>query len=193
MNPLKLQIIVGSVRPNRFGDKPAAWVAVLAKEAGFEVEVVDLKDHQLPDYNEKGSPNSLGGKLENEDGMAWGRKVAEADAFIIVTPEYNHGYPASLKNAIDWTYAGWNNKPVGFVAYGTVGGARVVEQLRAVVAELQMADVRGAVHIIRPWELLDAQGNLKPGALDVHADGAKGMLGQLALWGKALKVARGVN
>jgi NAD(P)H-dependent FMN reductase len=191
MQPLTLHIIIGSVRSNRFGDKPAAWLAALANEAGFAAEVVDLKDWHLPDYNEKGSPNSLGGKLENEQGMAWGRKVAEADAFVIVTPEYNHGYPGSLKNALDWAYAGWTNKPVGFVGYGTLGGARAVDQLRPVAAELQMADVRGAVHITRPWELLDAQGGLKPGALDIHVDSAKAMLEQLGRWGKALKVARG--
>ena len=190
MNPLKLQVIISSVRQNRFGDKPALWIAALAKEASFEAELVDLKDYPLPDYNEKGSPNSLNGKLENPVGMQWGAKIAGADAYIIVTPEYNHGYPGSLKNALDWTYASWNNKPVAFVAYGTLGGARAVEQIRAVVAELQMADIRNAVHITRPWELQDAGGALKPGALDMYADAAKALLGQLEWWGRALKVAR---
>lgn len=185
-----MQVIIGSVRANRFGDKPAHWIAALAHEAGFEVEVLDLKDWQLPDYSEPVPASQLGpGKYTNAEGERWAAKIAEADAYIVVTPEYNHGYPGSLKNALDWTYSGWNNKPVGFVAYGTVGGARVVDQLRAVAGELQMADVRTAVHIIKPWELLEA-GQLKAGALDPYVDGAKGMLTQLAAWGAALRSVR---
>lgn len=191
MEPLTLQIIIGSVRPNRFGDKPAAWIAGLAREAGFAVEVLDLKDHQLPNYNETGSPNALKGQFANTDARAWDAKLAEADAYLIVTPEYNHGYPASLKNAIDWTYKSLSDKPVGFVSYGTVGGARVVEQLRAVCGEMWLADVGPAVHIVRQQELLDEQGNLKPGAFDVHVTGAKRMLAQLDRWGRALKTVRG--
>ena len=190
MKPLTIQVIIGSVRVNRFGDKAAQWIAGLAQEAGHTVTIVDLKDWQLPDYNEKGSPSSLQGKLENQQGMAWGKHIAAADAFIIVAPEYNHGYPASLKNALDWAYAEWNNKPVGFVGYGSVGGARSVEQLRTVAAELQMADVRTAVHIMRPWELLTDTGDLRSGTLDAYVDSAKDMLAQLSLWGNALKVAR---
>jgi NAD(P)H-dependent FMN reductase len=165
----------------------------MAKEGGFEVETVDLKDYPLPDFNEKGSPNTLKGQLENPIGMQWGAKVAEADAYIIVTPEYNHGYPGSLKNALDWTYAPWNNKPVAFVAYGTLGGARAVSQLRSVVAELQMADIRNAVHVTRPWELQKGDGTLTAGALDAYTSSAKAMLEQLLWWTKALKVARGTN
>lgn len=192
MEPLTLQIIISSVRPNRFGDKPAAWAAELAKAAGWKVEVVDLKDHQLPDYNEKGSPNSLKGALENPQGLAWNALLEKADAYLVVTPEYNNGYPGSLKNALDWTYPVQNvaAKPVAFVSYGTVGGARSVGQLRQVVIEMQMAPIRNGVNMVRHWELLDEQGTLKPGALDVYVDGAKAMLEQLSWWARALKVAR---
>ena len=192
MDTLKLQVIISSVRPNRFGDKPAAWIAGLAGEAGFEVSVVDLKDWQLLEFNEKASPNTLNGQLENPRGREWNALLAPADAYVVVTPEYNHGYPASLKNAIDWTYAAASvaNKPVAFLSYGTVGGARAVEQLRQVVIELQMAPIRNQVAIVRHWELQDATGALKPGAMDAYADGAKAMLEQLQWWAKALKVAR---
>lgn len=190
MESLKLQIVISSVRPNRFGDKPAAWIAGLATEAGFAVEVVDLKDWQLPEFNEKASPNTLNGKLENPRGVEWNSLLNKADAYIIVTPEYNHSYPASLKNAIDWTYNALNNKPVSFVSYGTVGGARAVEQLRQVIIEMQAAPIRGAVHIIRHWELQDETGALKAGSMDSYTGGAKAMLEQLMWWAKALKVAR---
>jgi NAD(P)H-dependent FMN reductase len=121
---------------------------------------------------------------------AWTAKIAEADAFIIVTPEYNHGTSAVLKNAIDYVGKAWNRKPAAFVSYGTVGGARAVDQLRPVLAELQMATIRTAVHIFRPWELLDTEGKLEAGALDVYASSAQMMLTDLAWWGNALQTAR---
>lgn len=186
-----LHIILSSVRPNRFGEHPARWLVPLAGETGFKAELVDLKEWQLPNYNEKGSPNTLKGQLENPQGMVWNAKVAEADAYVIVTPEYNRGYPASLKNALDWAYAPWNNKPLALVGYGAVGGARAVEQLRQVAVELQMAPVRNSLHIMRPWELVDEQNNLKQGALDPYAGPAKAMLEQLMWWARALKTARG--
>lgn len=189
---IRLQIIISSVRPNRFGDKPASWIAGLAKEAGFEVETVDLKDWQLPFYDERGSPNALKGQLTNTRALEWNKLLASADAYLIVTPEYNHGYPASLKNVIDWTYpaASVANKPVAFLSYGTVGGSRAVQQLRQVVIELQMVPIRGQVNITRHWELQDEAGTLKPGAMDVYTPGAKAMLEQLQWYGRALKVAR---
>jgi NAD(P)H-dependent FMN reductase len=90
---------------------------------------------------------ALKGAYTNELGKKWAAKVAEADAYIMVTPEYNHGYPAVLKNAIDWVFYEWQGKPVGFVSYGTVSGSRAVEQLRQVVIELSMHPIRNAIHV----------------------------------------------
>ncbi|HTX19838.1 MAG TPA: NAD(P)H-dependent oxidoreductase, partial [Bacteroidota bacterium] len=109
--------------------------------------MIDLRDWQLPMYDEPISPVSNKGIYTNPIGRKWADKIGEADGYIIVTPEYNHGYPAVLKNAIDWVFQEWRRKPVGFVSYGNLGGARVIEQLRQVVIELQMLPIRNAVHI----------------------------------------------
>ncbi len=130
------------------------------------------------------------GAYANEVVRAFAEKIGEADAYLIVAPEYNHGYAAVLKNALDSVYSEWNNKAVGFVSYGSVGGARVVEQLRQVAVELQMAPVRSAVHIQAPWFLLDESGNLKEGVLTDYDKSLSGTLEQLKWWGEALKVAR---
>ena len=190
-NPLKIQIILGSTRQNRFGDKPAKWITELASKNGeIKVELLDLRDYPLPFFNEKTSVAYLGGKYSAMGGAEWAKKVAEADAYILVTPEYNHGPSAVLKNSLDYAYAEWNKKPVAFVAYGSAGGARAVEQLRLSAVEFQMAPIRNAVHIFNPWELVDDKGDLKPGVLDAYNDRAKAMLEELIWWGKALKEAR---
>lgn len=187
---LKVKVIVGSTRPSRFGDKPAAWIAGLAGQKGnMEVEILDLRDYPLPFYNEPVSASQLKGNYTNDVAPRWASKIAEADAYIIVSPEYNHGYPAVLKNALDHAYYEWNKKPVAFVAYGSVGGARSVEQLRQVAVELQMAPLRNAVHIPEPWTLTEGDA-LKPGALDSFVHAAETLLVDLFWWGKALKAAR---
>ena len=190
---LKIKIILGSTRQNRFSDKPGAWILAEAKKKeGVDVELLDLRDYQLPFFNEPMSPAMIkNGEYPNEIARRWADKIREADAFIIVTPEYNHGTSAVLKNALDYVYAEWNNKPVGFVSYGGVSGARAVEQLRLVSIELQMAPIRSAVHIAGgPWNLLDESGKLKDGALDPFQKSADGMINQLLWWAKALKAAR---
>ena len=186
-----LKVILGSTRPGRFGDKPAKWILEEArKQPGVEVELLDLRDYQMPFFNEPHSLAMKPGVYSDPASLAWSKKIAEADGFILVCPEYNHGPSAVLKNALDYAYTEWNKKPVGFVAYGSVGGARAVEQLRGIVTELQMVSVRNAVHIISPWFLVDEKGDLKPGALDAYKDAASGMLTQLVWWAKALKSAR---
>lgn len=191
-NGLKLKIILGSTRPNRFSEHAGRWILEEAKKiAGIEAELLDLRDYEMPFFNEAISPGYKQKDYDNEAVKKWTEKVNEADGFIIVTPEYNRGYPAVLKNALDYAYKEWNNKPVGFVAYGSVGGARAVEQLRTVAVELQMAPVRNAVHIPAHWTLLDDQGVLKAGALDSYQGAAKGLLSQLVWWTKVLKAARG--
>lgn len=190
---LKLKIILASVREGRFGDKPATWMFEQAKQTtDIDVELLDLKDFPMPFFNESVPPSMIKEPYSHPEVARFTQKIKEADAFIVVTPEYNHGYPASLKNALDWVCVEWNNKPMAFVAYGSVGGARSVEQLRQVAVELQMAPIRNAIHItfdyimktyeqpsISPMELL------KP-----FDEKAEGMMKQLVWWGNALKEAR---
>lgn len=189
---LKIKIILGSTRPNRFSDKPGAWLLEKAKKLeGVEAELLDLRDYPMPFYDEPISPSMVKeSAYPNEIVRKWAGKIKEADAFVIITPEYNHSTSSVLKNALDSIYAEWNRKAVGFVAYGSVGGARAVEHLRDISAELQMASVRNAVHISQPWNMLDEKGNLKAGALEPFSTSADNMLNQLIWWASALKMAR---
>lgn len=185
---IKIEVIIGSTREGRFGDKPAKWIFdMLSKKERVEAELIDLRDWPLPFFNEAVSPSMNQGKYANELAAKWAEKVGEADGYIIVTPEYNHGYSAVLKNAIDYVYNEWNNKPVAFVGYGSMGGARAIEQLREVAVELQMTPIRSAVHIPGFWNYLDENSNLKTGSFDKAAEG---MIDQLIWWAQALKSAR---
>lgn len=194
MDALNIAVIIGSTRPNRFGDKPANWIYQEAKKLdGVEAELLDLQDYPMPFYEELMGPSMLNGKYSNDVVKKWAAKIAAADAFIIVTPEYNHSTSAVLKNALDHLFPEWNDKPVGFVAYGGVGGARAVEHLRLIAAELSMAPIRTAVHIpghiAFPIIMGKAQWNAETEA--GLKDNADKMLAQLVWWGKALKAARG--
>lgn len=194
METLNIKIILASVRDGRFGDKPAKWIADIAKEIeSFSAELLDLKDYSLPIFAEAVSPAYVEDDYSNSLVNRWAEKIVSADGFIVITPEYNHGYPSSLKNNIDYLYKEWNKKPIAFVGYGTTGGAFSVGQLRQVAVELQMAPIRTAIHIISPWNLVEKDGSLKPGALDHYANGARKMLEQLKWWAKALKDAREVK
>lgn len=160
---MKLMVILGSVRAGRRGEKIAHWATEQIKQDGRfnEVELVDVKELDLPLYNEVESPMMLasqGKEYAEPKGRAWADKVAGADAFVLVNAEYNHGYSASLKNALDWVGNEWFGKPVGFVSYGWSGGIRSTEQLRQVVAELGLVQTRFAVPI-RIGNDLDENGN----------------------------------
>ncbi|KKW19860.1 MAG: NADPH-dependent FMN reductase [Parcubacteria group bacterium GW2011_GWA2_51_10] len=189
---LRVKLILGSTRPSRFSEKAGAWIKEqAAKRPEFDIELLDLREYQLPFYDESVSPSTIkDGNYAKDEVKRWSEKIREADAYIIVAPEYNHGIPAVLKNALDYVYYEWNRKPVAFIAYGSVAGARSVEQLREVAVELQMAPVRQAVHIPNPWELLEENGSLKKGALDPYQKSAAIMLDNLLWWGRALKAAR---
>ena len=146
MSPLKIGIIVGATRPGRHADAVAKWVYDHAsKRAGGEFQVVDIADYHLPLLDEPLPPSM--GQYAKEHTKAWAATIATFDGFIFVTPEYNHGIPGSLKNAIDFLYKEWNNKAAGIVSYGTVGGVRSAEQLRQVLGEMQIADVRASVSL----------------------------------------------
>jgi NAD(P)H-dependent FMN reductase len=185
---LKIKVILGSIREGRFGEQPAHWIVdELKKNSNLEVELLDLRDYQLPMFDEAVPPAMNKGNYMHPEAKAWAEKIAEADGFVIVTPEYNRGYSSALKNNIDYVYNEWNKKPVAFVAYGNAGGARAVEQLRLVSIELQMAPIRQAVHIFEHWNLQDEQGKADLSSFQKKADG---MIQQLIWWANALKAAR---
>lgn len=140
-------IILGSTRPGRVGHQVAEWVAKHGSQHdGIDVEVVDIKDYDLPVYDEPQSP--LFGSYAHPHTLSWSKKIAEFDGYVFVTPEYNRSIPSALKNAIDYLYGEWNNKAVGFVSYGSnVGGARAAEHLRLITAGLQLAGVRTQVSL----------------------------------------------
>ena len=145
----RVQIIVGSTRPARFADKPLAWLLDrLSDRDDVDVEVLDLRDHPLPLFNLDLSPGRTRREYPNEEVARLGRALDRADGYIVLTSEYNHGYPASLKNALDYVYVELNHKPVSFVGYGGVGAARAIEQFRLVCIEFEMAPLRHAVHIL---------------------------------------------
>ena len=146
MSKPKIGVILGSVRPTRFGDKAATWILDHARQrTDIDVELVDLKDYPLPLFDAPASdmwmptPNPIAAK--------WQAKLNEFDGFIVVTAEYNRSIPGALKNAIDWAYMPFMKKAVAYVAYGSVGGARAVEHLRTVMVELQAVSVRQGIHI----------------------------------------------
>lgn len=197
---LKIKVIIGSTRQNRFSEKPAYWIYEEAKKkAGIEIEILDLRDYPMPFFNEPVSPAMGDGKYLNEIVKKWSEKINDGNAFIIVTPEYNHGYPAVLKNALDSIFPEWNRKAVGFVSYGNAGGARSVEQLRQVVIELQMVPIRSAIHI--PVDIYIAVMNEKvPVDPDMfnkplrdRRDRVEEFLNELISMAKALKGAREQN
>jgi NAD(P)H-dependent FMN reductase len=187
MSTLKIKVIVGSTRPNRFSEKAAQWIVDLASQrTEFEVERLDLRDYPLPHFEEALPPGLAKDGYTNPVVVKWRDKIREADGFIICTPEYNHGYPGVLKNALDYVYYAWARKAVAFVSWGGAGGARCVEQLRAVAIELDMAPTRAAVHIPNPWFIkdmseIDTEGN---------RTSAKALLDNLSWWSGALKAAR---
>jgi len=141
---VKIAIIVGSTRPGRKAEAVAQWVHGFAKtRQSAEYEVVDIADFHLPLLDEPIPP--MMSKYQNAHTIAWSKKIAEYDGYVFVTPEYNHGPSGALKNAIDYLLHEWGNKAAAFVSYGSAGGARAVEQLRLVLAEVKIATVRAQV------------------------------------------------
>jgi len=182
----RIGIILGSTRPNRNGEQVARWVYDIAsRRSDAEFELVDLRDYPLPHLDEPLPPSM--GQYQNEHTKAWADKIASFDGFVIVTPEYNHGTSGVLKNAIDYLYAEWNNKAVGFVSYGAVGGARAAEHLRLVAGELQMADVRQqvALSLLTEFENFSV---FKPN--DYLAGSLGTLLDQTVAWSTALQSVR---
>lgn len=185
----KIMVLLGSTREGRLGAKVFEWVKTkLVDNSDVEYTFIDLKDWDLAFYNES-LPASMLNETNYSDPRAkqWADKVASFDGYLILTPEYNHGYPAVLKNALDLTYTAWNNKPVGFVAWGSALGARAVEQLRQVAVELQMAPIREWVGIAAFAGGVDQNGV----PTEDNSPKLQKTVDQLIWWTKALKTARG--
>jgi NAD(P)H-dependent FMN reductase len=183
---LKIAIIVGSTRPGRRAVPVAEWVLQNArKRTDASFEIVDIKDFDLPVLDEPMPPSM--GNYTKAHTKAWSAKIASFDGFIFVTPEYNHSISGALKNAIDFIYAEWNNKAAGFVSYGSTGGARAVEHLRGIMAEVQVADVRAHVSmsLYTDFENFTA---FKPAA--THEAQLATLVDQVITWSAALKTVR---
>jgi NAD(P)H-dependent FMN reductase len=188
MSSLNIKVIVASTRPNRFSEQAAQWIFEKARQrADLDVELVDLRDYPMPFFEEPLPPGMVKEGYTHPIVTKWRGKVSQADGFIIATPEYNHGYPAVLKNALDYVYWNWSRKAVAFVSWGGLGGARAVEQLRLVSIELDMAPIRPAVHMANFWALLDEKGKIKTESFE--AAGNK-LIDELTWWTRALKEAR---
>src|SRR5437870_11930889 len=146
---MTISVIIGSTRQGRFSEKPAQWILQeLRKRDGIETRLLDLRDFPMPFFDQP-MPPAMPGRppYEHEVVKKWTAQIAASDGFVFVTPEYNYGPAAVLKNAIDWVYPEWNRKAIAFVSYGSAMGARSVQQLRETAIELQMAPVRSSVHI----------------------------------------------
>lgn len=176
---VRLAVIIGSVRSGRFGPVVANWfLSQLKNHDTFNTDVIDLADLELP-ANLDGSG----------DTASFRERVGAADAFIVITPEYNHGYPGPLKNAIDSVLDEWRAKAVGFVSYGgSAGGGRSVEQLRLIFAELQAVPIRRAISFVSVFDLFDEAGNLRDP--EPASQAVQELLTQLGWWAGALQDAR---
>ena len=189
----RIAVILGTTRDSRFGLAPAEWIVARAQARGdWDVDLVDLKDFDLPLFNEVASnawvPSS------DARAKAWQDKVGQYDGFIFVTPEYNRSITGALKNALDQAYTEWNRKAFGIVAYGSVGGTRAAEHLRTIGIELQMVSTRSAVHIGGGdfFSVHPLGGDPKPisaieGSIGNSADA---MLSELDWWTRATMAAR---
>ncbi|HYB77945.1 MAG TPA: NAD(P)H-dependent oxidoreductase [Thermoplasmata archaeon] len=184
--PLRIGIIVGSTRPGRKAESVAKWVDEIAqKRTDAQFEIVDLKDYPLPLLDDPIPPSV--GRPRPAHARAWSEKVASLDAYVFVTPEYNHSVPGALKNAIDYLYGEWNNKAAGFVGYGSSGGTRAVEHLRLIMAELQVATVRAGVYLLLASDFENFR-EFKPTAGKEQS--VTTLLDQLVAWGRALRTVR---
>ncbi|SFQ41364.1 NADPH-dependent FMN reductase [Salibacterium halotolerans] len=182
----KIAIIIGSTRPGRKGKAVAHWVYDIAKQrSDAEFKIVDIADYDLPLLDEP--MGAASGQYTKQHTKAWSKEIDMFDGFIFVTPEYNHALSAALKNALDFLYKEWNNKAAGFVGYGAAGATTAVENLRMIMAELQVADVQAQVRLSLFTDFENFS-ELNPAAFQeksVHA-----MIDQIIAWSDALKTLR---
>jgi NAD(P)H-dependent FMN reductase len=188
---LKVGMIVGSTRPNRFAETVAPWLVEGASaRRDMRLTVLDLRDFPLPYLNEPAPPSYTGGIYSQPEAEAWRKRIGEFDAFVATVAEYNHGPTAVLKNAFDSAYLEWERKPIAFVGYGGVGAARAIETLRGVVIELQMAPIRQEVNIGREPYLGIVRDARSLNDYDYLVQSRGALFDHLVWWGEALKAAR---
>ncbi len=185
---LRLGVVLASTRQGRRGEGFARWIrALVAQRPGVDVELLDLRDYPLAAYAHEKMPTAIETDYTDDVQRRWSQKIHGLDGYVIVTPEYNHGYPGTLKNAIDHVHVGWWYKPVAFVSYGgSASGARAVQQLRSVVVEVRMVPVRSEVNIRLIGLERDGDGPKDP----FYSKLATGMIDQLLWWARATKRAR---
>ena len=190
---LNIALIIGSTRQARLAPKLAQWLhGVAGQRSDMNVELVDLKDFDLPLFNEKAS--NLWLPSEDARAIAWQDKIAEFDGYLVTAAEYNRSMTGALKNAFDQAYNEWNRKPIGFIGYGGLGGARAVEHARTVAIELQMVPVRTAVHLAGGDFYALYRGEKSMQEVEAHLlPAAHAMLDELAWWGQATRAARNAS
>ncbi|CAN5154594.1 NADPH-dependent FMN reductase [soil metagenome] len=187
-----IAVIVASTRTRRFAEHPLAWTrSRLAERDDLNVEVIDLREHPLPFFDLESSPAATPRRYLSEEHRLLGERFDAADGFFVITSEFNHGYPAALKNALDHYMVEFRRKPIAFLGYGSVGGSRAIEQLRQVSAELDMVSIKPSVNIIGAQMPAVRKGGDESAAvltslipkfsLTVH---------ELLWWANALRVAR---
>jgi NAD(P)H-dependent FMN reductase len=187
-----ISVILGSTRQGRFSEKPAQWILqYLRKRDDVEARLLDLRDFPMPFFDQP-LPPAMPGRppYQHEAVQKWTAEIAASDGFVFVTPEYNHGPSAVLKNAIDWVYPEWNRKAAAFVSYGGAMGARSVEQLRQIAIELQLAPIRSSVHIPPATLWTHMQGSDVTNGLAELDQPATVMVDDLIWWTAALKAFR---
>ncbi len=190
---LDLAVILGSTRQGRFGEKPARWIfGELSKRNTVKAEFLDLRDYPMPFFDQSVPPGWITEPYRHDAVARWTAKIAAQDGFIVVAPEYNRSVGGEMKNAFDWVYKEWNQKAIGFVGYGSVGGGRAIEHMRLIAVELQMVPIRAAVHL--PVDLylsmMKEEAPVDPAQFAPVQQAADTMIDQLIWWAGALKAAR---
>ena len=184
---IRTAIIIGSTRPGRLCPSVAHWLHQLAEQRGDALyDVVDVADFNLPHLDEP-VPAAMGPNYTHDHTRTWSSTIASYDAYVIVTPEYNHSIPGALKDAIDYLYTEWHDKAIGFVGYGLAGGTRAVEHLRCIAGELQLADVRAQVGLSLFTDFTD---RIQCTPTEHHEATATTMLDQVTWWATALQALR---
>jgi NAD(P)H-dependent FMN reductase len=175
---MKLAIIIASTRPGRLGPAIATWFEQFAQEhSAFDVELIDLAEVNLPLFDEPLLPSM--NRYANDHTKAWSKRIAAADAFVVVTPEYNYSMPPALVNAVDYLHNEWKYKPIGFVGYGGVGAARAIEMEKQLFSAVHMVPMYHAV--LFP----DTYAPMQPKPGEAHERAAHTMLSELEKWAGA--------
>ncbi|CDQ39169.1 MULTISPECIES: NADPH-dependent FMN reductase [Virgibacillus] len=186
---IKIAIIIGSTRPGRNGEAVARWVHEIAnRRSDAEFEIVDIAEYDLPLLDEP--MGAASGQYTKSHTKNWSKKITSFDGYVFVTPEYNHATSGALKNAIDYLYKEWNNKAAGFVGYGANGGTRAVENLRLIMGELMVADVRAQVALSLFTDFKNFS-DFKPESF--QEESVNKVIDQVISWSNALRVLRNIE